>query len=75
MLVVSMEARSEVLGAEHVETLSSMGMVGQARELGGKYKEAEAMHRQTLARREKVLGHEHLSTLTSMSNLANVLTS
>jgi Tfp pilus assembly protein PilF len=41
----------------------------------GKYEEAEAMHRQTLATSEKVLGHEHPSTLTSMNNLAGVLNS
>jgi tetratricopeptide (TPR) repeat protein len=41
----------------------------------GKYEEAEAMHRQKLARCEKVLGHEHPDTLTSMINLALVLDS
>jgi tetratricopeptide (TPR) repeat protein len=39
----------------------------------GKYEEAEAMHRQTLATREKGLGHEHPDTLTSMNNLALLL--
>jgi Flp pilus assembly protein TadD len=39
----------------------------------GKYKEAEAITRQTLAQREKVLGPEHPDTLTSMNNLASVL--
>jgi tetratricopeptide (TPR) repeat protein len=73
MLMVSMEVRSEVLGEEDVETLSSMEMVGQARASRGKYREAEAMNRQTLARYEKVLGHEHPDTLASMSNLALVL--
>jgi tetratricopeptide (TPR) repeat protein len=75
MSVVSMEVRREVLGEEDAETLSSMGVVGLARVLGGKYKEARAMHRQTLARYEKVLGHEHPDTLASMSNLAGVLCS
>jgi hypothetical protein len=40
----------------------------------GKYEEAEAMNRQTLARREKVLGHEHPDTLTSIYCLAYLLT-
>jgi tetratricopeptide (TPR) repeat protein len=75
MAMMSMEVRSEVLGEDNAETLSSMGMVGLARVLRGKYGEAEAMNRQTLARKEKVLGHEHPSTLMSMSNLAGVLTS
>jgi tetratricopeptide (TPR) repeat protein len=75
MSVVSMQVRSEVLGKEHAETLSSMGMTGLARTLGGKYEEGEAMHRQTLAIYEKVLGHEHPDTLMSMNNLAGVLNS
>jgi tetratricopeptide (TPR) repeat protein len=36
----------------------------------GKYAEAEAMHRRTLALREKVLGKEHPHTLTSVYSLA-----
>jgi hypothetical protein len=39
----------------------------------GKYEKAEAMNRQTLARREKVLGPEHPHTLTSMYCLAHLL--
>lgn len=39
----------------------------------GKYEEAEAMHRQTLATREKVLGREHPDTLTSVYCLADLL--
>jgi hypothetical protein len=55
---VSMEVRSEVLGEGSAETLSSMDMFGLARSLGGKYEEAEAMHRQKLVVWEKVLGRE-----------------
>ena len=73
MSVTSMEVRSEVLGEEHVETLSSMEMVGLASALGGRYKEAEAMNRQTLALRETVLGREHPDTLTSVYCLAHTL--
>jgi tetratricopeptide (TPR) repeat protein len=73
MSVLSMEVRSEVLGEEDAETLSSMCLVGLARTLGGKYEEAEAISRLTLTRREKVFGSEHPSTLTSMNNLALVL--
>jgi tetratricopeptide (TPR) repeat protein len=75
MSVVSMKVRSKVLGEENAETLSSMGMVGLARVLGGKHEEAVAMHRQTLARMAKVLGQEHPNTLASMNNLATVLDS
>ncbi|OAL45801.1 hypothetical protein IQ07DRAFT_661277 [Pyrenochaeta sp. DS3sAY3a] len=75
MAVVSMEVRTEALGEENAETLSSMGMVGLARSLGGRYAEAEAVNRETLARKEKVLRPDHPSTLTSMSNLADALNS
>jgi hypothetical protein len=73
MSVTSMEMRSEVLGEKSAETLSSMGMVGLTWSLGGKYEEAEAMHRQTLATREKVLGRKHPDTLTSVYCLAHLL--
>jgi hypothetical protein len=39
----------------------------------GKYEEAEAMNRQTLALKEKVLGPEHPDTLTSVYCLAHLL--
>jgi hypothetical protein len=39
----------------------------------GKYEEAEAMHRQTLAMPEKVLGKEHPDTLTSVYCFAHLL--
>ncbi|OCK82773.1 hypothetical protein K432DRAFT_292475, partial [Lepidopterella palustris CBS 459.81] len=39
----------------------------------GKYKEAESINRQTLARYEKVLGAEHPDTLTSVYCLAYLL--
>jgi len=49
--------------------------VGESFEIVGKYREAEAMHRQALQLREKVLGEEHPSTFGSMGNLVNVLNS
>ena len=38
----------------------------------GKYPQAEALHRQTLAIRRRVLGPEHADTLASMNNLADI---
>jgi tetratricopeptide (TPR) repeat protein len=75
MSTVSMEVRREMCGEEGADTLSSMELIGQARESGGRWKEAELMNRQTLALKEKVLGLEHPDTLMSMSNLAGVLES
>jgi tetratricopeptide (TPR) repeat protein len=51
----------------------SMSNLALVLESQGKYEEAEAMNRQTLALSETVLGHEHPDTLTSMNNLAHVL--
>jgi len=64
-----------VLGREHPDTLTSMNNLALVLDSQGKYKEAEAMNRQTLALSEMVLGREHPYTLTSMSNLALVLDS
>jgi Flp pilus assembly protein TadD len=62
-----------VLGREHPDTLTSMSNLALVLGRQGKYEEAEAMNRQTLALKETVLGREHPDTLTSMSNLALVL--
>ena len=59
MVLMSMEVRRGVLGEEGTGTLSSRGTLGLARELGRKYVEAEATHRQERATSEKVLGREH----------------
>ena len=73
MALLSKDVRSDVLGHESAETLNSMELVGQAMEINGRYKDAERIHRQTLATREKVLGCNHQDTLDSMMNLAYVL--
>jgi tetratricopeptide (TPR) repeat protein len=62
-----------VLGKEHPDTLTSMNNLAGVLDSQGKYEEAEAMYRQTLASREKVLGKEHPSTLMSVYCLAYLL--
>jgi hypothetical protein len=47
--------------------------VGLVLENPGRYKAAEAMHRQTQAVRELVLEKEHLDTLMSINSLGEVL--
>ena len=61
------------MGVDHPDTLKSMDILMQVLSRQGKYKEAGAMRRQTLARREKVLEPEHPDTLASMTNLVGVL--
>ncbi|KAJ4312794.1 hypothetical protein N0V94_007267 [Neodidymelliopsis sp. IMI 364377] len=46
--VLSMEVYKELFGDEHINTLNSMIMVADAKNLGGKHNEAEVMHRQVL---------------------------
>jgi hypothetical protein len=75
MSTVLMEVREEAFREENEETLNSMDLIGLKRELRGKYKEAEALSRQTLALYEIVLGREHLSTLVSMYCLAHLFAS
>ncbi|KAL8795910.1 MAG: hypothetical protein Q9195_001654 [Heterodermia aff. obscurata] len=69
---VSMEVRKKMLGQEHMETLSSIGMVGLAYNLGGRWKEAEELHVGVMETTKRVLSEEHPDTLTCMSNLASI---
>ena len=69
----ALEAMEATLGAEHPDTLTSVGMLGSVLLNQGKYEEAEAMHRRALEGYEKVLGLEHPHTLTNLSNLGSVL--
>jgi hypothetical protein len=57
------------------EILTSMSNLVGGLESQGKYEDAEAMNRQTLALKETVLGREHPSTLTSLYCLAYILAS
>ncbi|KAK4181990.1 hypothetical protein QBC35DRAFT_479490, partial [Podospora australis] len=71
----ALKLRTQVLGAEHPSTLTSMNNLALVLNSQGKYEEAEAMHRQALKLRTQVLDAEHPSTLISMNNLALVLDS
>ncbi|KAH7128722.1 kinesin light chain [Dendryphion nanum] len=73
MGVSALEAREAILGAEHLDTLTSMNSYAIILQWQGDYKAAEEIFRRALEGREKVLGKEHSSTLTSMSNLALLL--
>ncbi|MCJ1278041.1 hypothetical protein MMC21_005855 [Puttea exsequens] len=68
---IAMKVRKKILGQEHKETLSSIGMVGLAYSLGGRWTEAEELEVQVMETRKRVLGQEHPSTLSSIANLAS----
>ncbi|KAF2194001.1 HET-domain-containing protein, partial [Zopfia rhizophila CBS 207.26] len=63
--------RKRVLGAEHPDTLTSIGRVAWTLSNQGRWKEAEELEVQVMETRKRVLGSEHPDTLTSMANLAS----
>ncbi|XTI94662.1 hypothetical protein V2W45_965165 [Cenococcum geophilum] len=71
----ALEAREVTLGAEHLNTLTSVNNLGLVLSRQGKYKEAEVMHWWALEAKEKVLRREHLDILASADNLGLVLLS
>jgi tetratricopeptide (TPR) repeat protein len=75
MVRCGLEVSEKMLGLEHPSTLVSMSNLAQVLESQGKYEEAEAMNRRTLALKETVVGREHPETLTSVYCLAHLLAS
>jgi tetratricopeptide (TPR) repeat protein len=69
----ALEAREKVLGAEHLDTLTSVNNLASVLMVQGKFETAQELHYRALVGREKALGKEHLDTLTSIDNLAWVL--
>ena len=68
-----METGLRVLGAEHPDTLTSVGNLASTYRNQGRWKEAEELEVQVMETRKRVLGAEHPDTLTSMNNLAHTL--
>ncbi|KAH8589491.1 hypothetical protein B0O99DRAFT_692387 [Bisporella sp. PMI_857] len=71
MSVLAMKVRKRILGREHNDTLNSVGMVGLAYQLRGRWDAAEELFVQVMETRKKRLGKDHPHTLTSMTNLAS----
>jgi Tetratricopeptide repeat len=65
-----MDMRKKLLGAEHLDTLSSMANIAVTYENQGKWIEAEQLQVQVMDMRKKLLGAEHPDTLSSMANIA-----
>jgi len=66
-----MKVRKKILNQEYKETLSSIGMVGLAYSLGGRWKEAEKLQLQVIEIMKRVLGEEYPDMLSSIANLAS----
>eukprot|EP00435_Cladocopium_sp_Y103_P064679 s1011_g26.t1 len=65
--------RAPMGGPEHRVTLIAVNNLAFVLQNLGRFSEAEALHRRSLAGKEAQLGANHPSTLTSMSNLAVLL--
>ncbi len=66
----SQQLRSDQLGPDHPDTLSSMADLALAYKDAGKLDLALPLYEQTLEKRKATLGPNHSDTLTSMNNLA-----
>ena len=64
-----MDIKKKVLGAEHPDTLSSMGSLASTYLHQGRWNEAEQVEVQVMEMRKKVLGAEHLDTLLIIRDL------
>ncbi|KAK2728443.1 Kinesin light chain 5 [Colletotrichum kahawae] len=63
--------RTQRLGEEHPDTLTSMANLASTFWNQGRWKEAEKLEVQVMEARKRVLGEEHPSTLTSIGNLSS----
>ncbi|KEY74892.1 hypothetical protein S7711_09765 [Stachybotrys chartarum IBT 7711] len=71
LFVQVMESRKMKLGADHPETLTSMGNLASTYRNQGRWEEAEGLEVQVVETSKTKLGADHPSTLTSMANLAH----
>jgi non-specific serine/threonine protein kinase/serine/threonine-protein kinase len=73
LLTGALKSRLATLGPENRDTLASRALLARVTEREGKYFEAEAMDRQTLADERRILGLEDPLTLETMDNYAFML--
>ena len=66
-----MDMTEKLLGAEHPDTLTTMGNLASTYWNQGRWNEAEQLYIQVMDMRKKLLGAEHPETITSMSDLAS----
>jgi tetratricopeptide (TPR) repeat protein len=66
-------ARREIFGNDHPDTLTSASNLALNLRWLGKYQRARGLDEETLTRRRRVLGEDHSDTLTSGSQLATDL--
>ncbi|KAJ4267002.1 hypothetical protein NW762_003100 [Fusarium torreyae] len=69
--IEAVKLKTEVLGEEHPNTLTSMNNLASIYRNQGRWKQAEELEVDVMEIRKRVLGKEHPYTLTSMANLAS----
>ncbi|KAJ7073181.1 hypothetical protein C8F01DRAFT_1225887 [Mycena amicta] len=62
--------RTQLLGAEHPDTIEAMASLSVTYHSLGRYLEAEKLNEQVLAARTRLLGAEHPDTIKAMANLS-----
>ncbi|KAJ7448982.1 P-loop containing nucleoside triphosphate hydrolase protein [Mycena latifolia] len=70
LAVAVIERETQLLGADHPDTLWAMGNLASTYFLLGKFHQVEELEVVVLAKRKQVLGDDHPETLHSISNLA-----
>ncbi|KAF6817935.1 Kinesin light chain 5, partial [Colletotrichum sojae] len=67
----AVSTRTELLGQEHPDTLTSVANLASTYRNQGRWKEAEELEVRVMETSLRVLGEEHPNTLTSVANLAS----
>ncbi|KAJ7104973.1 hypothetical protein C8R44DRAFT_715624 [Mycena epipterygia] len=65
-----LQRRSEILGEDHLDTLTAMEYVAETYNRLGRLQDAEALQNVFFEKRRTILGENHPDTLFAMSNLA-----
>lgn len=68
----ALSIREQHLGAEHLDTATSLSNLAGLYSYQGKYKQAELLVARALSIREQCLGPEHPDTIEALQGLANL---
>ncbi|MCH7725660.1 MAG: tetratricopeptide repeat protein [Planctomycetes bacterium] len=71
----SLQIRTKILGPKHIDTSTSMNILGTLYSSMGDYAKAELPYQESLEISRKVLGPEHPVTASSLNNLGNLYSS
>src|SRR5579859_4617255 len=66
---IAVDIQTNIFGAEHPDTLTSMNNLASTYWSLGRLKKAAALQEEVLGKRRRILGAEHPDTLTSMGDL------